>query len=115
MSEERTERFYPLSAREALLAVRFDIAGLHVDSDLDAAIEKIDRQAADGLGLLGARPDFELTDQLADRLAEAHEVLRKLVDMAPEGPEERDLVGSAAEALALPPDLEAMIERRIDR
>lgn len=74
----------------------------------------IDELARVGLEETG-RNDFHTIDQLADRLAEAHEVLQKLVDIAPEGPEERSLVDSAAEVLALPPDLEAMVERRLGR
>jgi hypothetical protein len=109
MAEESAEQFYPLTAREALLAIRMKVAEFPVSSDF---LSHIDHIAAEGLGRR-AMGDFTLTDQLADRLAEAHEVLQKLVDTAPESPEQRDLVGSAAEALSLPPDLEAMVERRI--
>jgi hypothetical protein len=94
-----------------LLAINVELAEFQ-DASRWARLERIETIAKAGLDRTSP-PNFELTDQLADRLAEAHEVLRKLVDMAPEGPEERDLVDSAAEALALPPDLEAMVERRI--
>jgi hypothetical protein len=110
MSESPDEpRFRPTTAREALLAIRFEHAGLHSDSEPWLALERIDGMARDGLERRGP-PDFELTDQLADRLAEAHELLRKIRHGHYE-PE--SLSGELAGVLALPPDLEAMVERRI--
>jgi hypothetical protein len=90
--------FEPLTAREALLEIRRQTRGWDT-------LEGIDKIAQAGLDQ-SAPPNFELTDQLADRLAEAHFVLREA---------KRDQISWSAidEVLALPPDLEAMVERRI--
>lgn len=93
--------FEPMTAREALLEIRRQIAGYETMEDIDAlCVVGLDRTAP---------PDFELTDHLADRLAEAHEVLRVFATRRNGERENRRV----AEALALPPDLEAMVERRI--
>lgn len=103
--------FRPLTAREALLAVRAELNDFE-DASRWSRLGRIEDIVKAGLDREGIE-NFELTDQLADRLAEAHAVLRIVVDRAPEGQEDRDLHDRAAEALALPPDLEAMVERRI--
>jgi hypothetical protein len=117
MSQENATpvRLYPQTAREALLEIRRRAAEVHVDMDVTDLGCEIDRVALEGL----ARTEpinFELSDQLADRLAETHELLaevRKTFASIPD-PEIRDpLVGGIDEALSLPPDLETMIERRI--
>lgn len=105
----------PQTAREALYEVRRrcelmrgsdDIRYLHT-SDAEVALthlRAIDAVAKAGLGR--TEPiNFELTDQLADRLAEAHALLREI---ATKHVEPRRL----QEVLSLPPDLETMVERR---
>lgn len=90
-----------MTAREALLEIRRRLASSPVP-----ALAEVDEIAVAGLNGSGA-DNFELTDQLADRLAEAHRLLRQLDR---DGKIEH---GEVLEALALPPDLEAMVERRI--
>ena len=94
------------------MQIRLELAQPILDSETGA---RIDRIAAQGLDL-NAISNFELTDQLADRLAEAHSILAALqaadIGSISQG---LDLRGKIAEALALPPDLEAMIERRLPR
>lgn len=95
----------PLTAREALLEIRrFLASGDLLSVANGAALDEIAKAGLDRTETV----NFELSDLLADRLAEAHERLREAVD--PEGHLHLDQV---REALALPPDLEAMIERRI--
>jgi hypothetical protein len=63
------------------------------------------------VAVAGLQPSatFELTDELADRLAVAHRLLREIR----EGTELAVIAGEIEDALALPPDLEAMVERRL--
>lgn len=111
----------PLTAREALFA----IVGAAKQNNLGAAIKDVQELAETGLHAQGM-VNFELTDQLADRLAEAHKLLADLRDSGMLDPDTlaeggdpdgltlgRKLVGRVGEVLALPPDLEAMVERRI--
>lgn len=103
------DRLYPQTAREALLEIRRVAAGVHVDLDVSLLGEQVDRVALEGLRR--TEPiNFELSDQLADRLAEAHRVLRELRDG---GADIARLSGEIDEALSLPPDLETIVERRI--
>lgn len=99
------EGFRPQTAREALLEIR-RFAGPTQARD---GLEYVDAIAEAGLNCSGLE-NFELSDQLADLLAEAHKLLREVreTEMASMG-------GRIDEALALPPDLEAMVERRIGR
>ena len=105
-------RFEPLTAREALLAIRYLVARQHTESDFEADCDKIDLLAIAGLDRQEP-PNFELTDQLADRLAKAHKLLRGLQDAALQPGSDAELIAQIPAALALPPDLEAMVERRI--
>jgi hypothetical protein len=100
-------RFEPQTAREALLAIRKAAAEVHADSDVHEVSCQIDRLALEGLQRTGPI-NFELSDQLADRLAEAHKLLREVLET-----EVGSMGGAIDQALALPPDLEAMVERRI--
>lgn len=96
----------PMTAREALFAILCETKGHSVSFE-----ERIASLAEAGLDRREP-PNFELTDQLADRLAQAHKLLRELrEDAADEGIAK--LSGEIDEALVLPPDLEAMVERRI--
>lgn len=105
----------PLTAREALLELR-RILSRTLPSDFGLALRHLDNVAKAGLDR-SEPPNFELTDQLADRLAEAHAVLRDLIDNGtgvrrkPGWTEEVER--KVAHALILPPDLETMVERRI--
>lgn len=101
--------FHPQTAREALFEIRLRIAEMPSREDIITPGE-LDAIAA--LGLERREPfNFELGDEVGDRLAEAHRVLRR-VDK--EGfPDNTDLEGEVAEALVLPPQLEAIVERRI--
>lgn len=102
----------PLTAREALFLIRLELAQPVLDSEF---AQRLDRIATQGLDM-SAPQNFELSDQLADRLAEAHAVLKRLEGKdvkLPSVSEGLDLRGSIAEALALPPDLEAMVDRRL--
>jgi hypothetical protein len=97
-------QFRPLTAREALLAIRARRT-LGVDPELERLIsEGLDRSGIE---------NFELTDLLADRLAEAHKVLRETRTEIVNSRTSRSSVNRIDEALALPPDLEAMVERRL--
>lgn len=103
---------HPLTAREALLLIRLNIAQLPVRHGLTRAerlAEDIDQIAE--LGLSRTDPiNFELSDHLADRLGEAHQILRDLrAPLSADG----NMTDRLNAALALPPDLEAMVERRI--
>lgn len=103
--------FWPATAREALLEIRRQIAEQHEDFKPTAEdLAKLDAVAE--LGLERREPvNFEMTDELGDRLAEAHKVLRRVdyEDLAPT----LDLKADIQEALALPPQLEMVVERRI--
>lgn len=91
----------PLTAREALLEIRRRLASQPVP-----ALMEIDSLALAGLDR-GGMENFELSDQLADRLAEAHKLLREFSGGAD------DAFDQIEGVLALPPDLETMVERRI--
>ena len=108
MSEEATETYFePRTPREALLAIRTECRGIHSDSDPFEVGTRVDRLAEDGL--LPSRPDtFEYTDQLTKRLARALDLLTQVRD---EATDVSVLSGEIDEALALPPDIEAAVER----
>jgi len=106
VTDEPIEHPEPLSAREALLCIRVELGDVHGDTDLWHLRDRIEAMVLRGLNQT-APPNFELTDQLADRLAEAHGVL---MDAKIGGKVPTDRVN---EVLALPPDLEAMVERRL--
>lgn len=94
---------YPQTAREALLEIR-RLAATITKPVSTAAFEEIALE-----GLARTEPiNFELTDQLADRLAEAHGLLQRLLGPRQEWPVSTEI----AEALSLPPDLETMVEGR---
>src|SRR4051794_16787725 len=94
-----------LKAREALWLIRYELAQPILDSETS---QRLDRIAAQGLDLSSPQ-NFELSDQLADRLAEAHDLLSKLQGVELPSPSAGlDLRGRIAGVLALPPDLEAM-------
>lgn len=97
--------FRARSPREALLEIR----RLAATIETPVSYAAIDEVALDGLSARGME-NFELSDQLADRLAEAHGILR---DLRRDGDTASIPVGRLEEALALPPDIEAMIDRRI--
>jgi hypothetical protein len=100
----------PLTAREALWLIRYELAQPILDSETS---QRLDRIAAQGLDM-SAPQNFELSDQLADRLAEAHGLLARIERVELLSPSQGlDLRGEIRGALALPPDLEAMVERRI--
>lgn len=104
-------RLEPLTAREALLLIRWKIAQADLNSAGQHAIV-LDQIAEQGLSR--TEPvNFELSDQLADRLAEAHNVLRAIRDLIEGDPSCERTLGEINGVLALPPDLEAMVERRI--
>lgn len=97
--------FYPFTAREALLEIRriAETGPDSIETEMIAAVTKV------GLDTLGME-NFETTDRLADRLAEAHDLLGKMRQ-----PEHEALLGEIDAVLALPPDLEAMLDRRLGR
>lgn len=97
-----------LTAREALFEIR-RIAPKGAEFQELAIFDRIEEIAQQGLNRTQTA-NFELSDQLADRLAEAHGILR---EWDKEGsPDNVDLESRTSEALALPPDIEAMVERR---
>jgi hypothetical protein len=102
----------PRTAREALLEIRRLCALELTDA---ASLVALDEVARDGLACDGLA-DFELTDRLADRLAEAHDLLRGrlegIEDAEAEGRFSPQFMAKLRGALALPPDLEVMVERR---
>lgn len=101
------ENLRPMSAREALYAIRVILAEIDSDSDVWEVGHKIHLLADNGLDQ-SAMTNFELSDHLADRLAEAHALLRSC--------KQGQVPLSDIDAvLALPPDLEAMVERRMPR
>jgi hypothetical protein len=95
-----------LTAREALFAIK----GAAKQPNVGAAIEEVRELADEGLRRTGI-VNFELSDQLADRFAAAYKLLRELR----EGGDVATLSGEIDEALALPPDIEAMVDRRTGR
>jgi hypothetical protein len=102
----------PATAREALFQIRLELAQPILDAETAA---RIDRMCVQGLDL-SAMSNFELVDQIADRYAKAYWLLDRLKT----GDFGRistglDLRGEIAEALVLPPDLEAMMDRRRPR
>lgn len=102
--------FDPASPREALLEIRRLYAAAGVSDDLLELLTRIDGIAQAGLNWR-APQNFELNDELGDRLAKALKVLdevRATGDVAA-------LSGEIDEALVLPPDMEAMVERRVGR
>jgi hypothetical protein len=110
-------RLRPYTAREALLAILAESEEVD-DSLARANAEELARQGLDRT----APENFELTDQLADRLAEAHRVLLEIQGRYPTSRQDKPAVREFVDdklkfsidaALALPPDLEAMVERRI--
>lgn len=96
----------PVTAREALLQIRAIVSRCGQLSGR-SILNDIDNVAAAGLDL-SAPANFELTDTIADYFAAAIEVLRKLRE-----PEHESLLSEIDQVLALPPDLEAMVERRV--
>ena len=102
--------FEPLTPREALLEIRRQATLISLDTVEAVARfqDEVSRLADAGLDYPNIRGGYELSDQLADRLAQAHKLLGEIQ----EGTEYAVISGEIAEALALPPDLEAMIERR---
>jgi len=98
-----------MTAREALLEIRRRLATSPVPALAEVA--EVDDLVATGLDREGLE-NFELSDQLADRLAAALDFCRKIQGGHYE-PE--SLSAELASVLALPPDLEAMVERRIGR
>lgn len=107
----------PQTAREALLEIR-RLAATIAPSQL-VSFEAFDEVAREGLERSGP-VNFELSDQLADRLAEAHSLLGEMRNsvtfqsIEPGSPAE-SLFERMNRALSLPPDLESMVERRIGR
>lgn len=102
--------FHPQTAREALLEIRRLYVAGGITDDLLRLLKQIDATAE--LGLERREPiNFEMSDELGDRLAEAHKALRRICDEIddPGG----CAAGIANEVLGLPPDLEAIVERRI--
>jgi hypothetical protein len=100
----------PFTAREALWLIRHELTQPVFDSE---AAQRLDQIAAEGLDLSSPQ-NFELSDQLADRLAEAHGLLAQLQNVELPSPAQGlTLRSEIAGVLALPPDLEAMVERRI--
>lgn len=100
----------PLTAREALWLIRHELAQPVLDSETS---QRLDQIAARGLDL-SAPQNFELSDELADRLAEAHGLLAQLQHVElPSLAQGLNLRSEIAGVLALPPHLEAMVERRI--
>lgn len=101
--------FEPVSPREALLAIKFARLGqedLTADPDFDLIVAYADA------GLSRRSPaNFELSDQLADRLAKALKVLSEVRESG----DVAALSGDINECLVLPPDIEAMVERRVGR
>jgi hypothetical protein len=111
----------PQTAREALYEVRRrcelmrgsdDIRYLHT-SDAEVALTHLRAiNAVAKAGLDRTEPiNFELSDQLADRLAEAHQLLSEI--RGSDSVAIRGWWGKIDEALSLPPDLETIVERRV--
>jgi hypothetical protein len=111
---EGEPNFRPLTAREALLEIRRVCESVHVDIDSGDLATSIELVAMKGLER-NSLENFELVDQLADRLGEAHQMLKAIAYQVETG----GLTGPATAAfdvgavLSLPPDLEAMVERRL--
>ena len=105
---EETMPESPHTPREGLLMIRHLIAG-EPDTRWNPVYDLIDKVAVEALAP-GGLGTYELTDQLAASLAEAHGVLRRVKTWLP-----RPNLGMVDEALALPPDLEAMVDLRLPR
>ncbi|MGH2940333.1 MAG: hypothetical protein ACRDPE_19680, partial [Solirubrobacterales bacterium] len=101
--------FVPQTAREALLEVKRLTL---LDPEPSRYVSWIDVVADQGL--TRTEPyNFELSDQLADRLAEAHRLLQELLDVATSHTNDAEIIAKIPGVLSLPPDLEAMVERRM--
>lgn len=106
----------PNTAREALLQVRLELSQPIIDSEMRTRIDRICQLGLDQPGLW----NFELVDLVADRLAQAHHLLREIRELIKDDIVESNplternpmLDVEIDTALALPPDLESMIERR---
>lgn len=100
-----------MTAREALFEIRRLVReGTLIPAALehpDKVFDSIGRIAKEGLDRTQL-VNFELSDLLADRFAVAYRLLEQLR----EGGDVATLSGEIDEALALPPDLEAMVDRR---
>jgi hypothetical protein len=94
--------FDPKTPREALLVIR---EMTRRGGNITFLNDEIRTVAEAGLQ---GRADVELSDALADRLARAHQLLGSIRN----GGDLAVLSGDIDEALCLPPDLEAMVERR---
>lgn len=103
-----SEAFRPQTAREALLELRGWAAR---QGEARNGCEYVAAIAEAGLAQNGLA-NYELTDQLADRLAEAHKVLLR-IQGGLVGSQVDEVLEEIGKALSLPPDLEAMVERRI--
>lgn len=113
---DREVDFQPQTAREALFEIRRRFAAGTICDDMLGLLNDIDRIAE--LGLARTEPfNFELNDRLGDKLAEAHKLLRRIERqmLHGQGGEKGEplLSEALAEVLSLPPDLEAVVERRI--
>jgi hypothetical protein len=114
MSDTQPEPLVPQTAREALFAINVEVSGVHADSDVFEVAHRVGIIASEGLSRT-TPINFELSDQLADRLADSHRVLKLVTEYLygrlPEG--DSVIESEVMTALVLPPDLEAMVERRI--
>lgn len=104
----------PLTAREALLLILHVLDNQVASGGLRPRVRSVAEQ-----GLKRDEPpNFELTDELADRLAEAHKVLRGLVDGHDQARPGRSFLtdqfaNELRGVLMLPSSLKAMVDRRI--
>lgn len=109
MSDEK-KKLAPQTAREALLEIRRIVKNAepsHLASWIDVVAEE---------GLIRQAPfDFELSDHLADRLAEAHQLLKDLLEVATSHTNDAEFIAKIPAVLSLPPDLEETVERRMHR
>lgn len=111
--------FRPLTAREALLSIRIE-TGAATTTPPGRLLVNIAEFAEEGLNCWGME-NFEQSDRLADSLAEAHGVLREIRNLIKDDTIESNpltvrhpmLDVEIDGVLALPPDQEAMINRRI--
>lgn len=102
--------FYPQTAREALLEIRRILGGDKTPTLHDLA--RVESIASLGLKQTGPG-NFEFGDREADALGDAHHVLRAVAALEPDSPLPIEVRNGARSALTLPPDLEAVVERRI--
>jgi hypothetical protein len=102
----------PATAREALFQVRLELGQPILDSE---TCQRLDRICREGLDLSGMS-NFELVDQVTDRYAKAYWLLERVqrADLS-SIPDQADLRGEIGDALVLPPDIEAMMDRRRPR